>query len=50
MLKPISILEQKKEKEHNIKEHLAHENEWAEVDEYRQLIYDRDQLQLKQKI
>ena len=34
-LQPIYVLSQVKEKDRDIKENLRHENEWAEVDEYR---------------
>ena len=34
-LQPINILQQIREKERAVKDQLDHEDEWAEVDEYR---------------
>jgi hypothetical protein len=41
---------QKREKDRSIKSELSNEDEWAEVDKYRQLINDREiQLEKEKK-
>ena len=40
----------RKDKDKDLKQELENEDEWAEVDKYRQLLYDRElQLQKEKK-
>ncbi len=40
---------QKREKDRSIKSELSNDDEWAEVDKYRQMIHDRDLLLAKER-
>lgn len=40
-LMPIAILQQSQDKDKSILSELSHDDEWAEVDKYRQLTYER---------